>query len=280
MPSGRKVDIIKSTRRNRAILSKEKPEKSLLRGKKSSGGRNNEGKMTIRYSGGGHKKKLRKIDFKRRKDGIIGTVKRLEYDPNRTAFIALIVYSDGEKSYILAPDGLKKGDEVVSGENTEKFGYDRSVKVGCVLPLINIPIGCTIHNIEICPGSGGKLVRSAGCSATLMGINEDSAIIKLQSGEKRKVKSVCRATIGAVSNREHRDLIVGKAGRNRWKGIRPRTRGVAMNPVDHPMGGGEGKASGGHPRSRNGLKAKGMKTRKRKKYSNRMILERKNKRKK
>ena len=243
-----------------------KPEKSLLRPIKKSGGRNNTGKMTMRYLGGGHKKRYRLIDFKRDKDNVEATVKSIEYDPNRSARIALVVYADGEKRYILAPDNIKVGQKVISGESV-------APELGNTLPLANIPLGTDIHNIELKPGKGGMLARSAGAYGTLTSRDGKYAIIKLPSGESRMVLTTCRATIGVTSNSDHGLEKSGKAGRSRWKGRRPRTRGVAMNPVDHPMGGGEGRASGGHPRSRTGLPAKGYKTRSKKKYSDRYIVE-------
>ena len=243
-----------------------KPEKSLLRPIKKSGGRNNAGKMTMRYMGGGHKRRYRQIDFKRQKDNIEATVKSIEYDPNRSARIALVVYADGEKRYIIAPDKLEIGQKVVSGENV-------APEVGNALSLANIPLGTDIHNIELKPGKGGMLARSAGAYGTLTSRDGKYAIIKLPSGESRMILTSCRATVGVTSNSDHGLEKSGKAGRSRWKGRRPRTRGVAMNPVDHPMGGGEGRASGGHPRSRTGLPAKGYKTRSKKKYSDRYIVE-------
>lgn len=249
-------------------LAKKKPEKSLTVGLKKKGGRNNQGRMTIRNVGGGHKRKYRIIDFKRQKAGIIGVVKAIEYDPNRTAFIALIYYKNGDKSYIIAPEALKPGDEIQSGS-------DAPPTVGNALPLKNMPVGTIIHNIELTPGKGASLVRSAGGYAQLVSKDEKYCSIKLPSGETRQILSVCYATVGTVSNASYTNTNIGKAGRNRWLGRRPRVRGVAMNPVDHPMGGGEGKASGGHPRSRAGLIAKGKKTRSKKKYSNRFILSKK-----
>jgi large subunit ribosomal protein L2 len=243
-----------------------KPEKSLLKPIKKSGGRNNTGKMTMRYMGGGHKRRYRMIDFKRDKDGIEATVKSVEYDPNRSARIALVVYSDGEKRYIIAPDGIKVGQKVVSGEKVVP-------ELGNCLSLANIPLGTDIHNIELKPGKGGMLARSAGSYGTLTSRDGKYAIIKLPSGESRMVLTSCRATIGTTSNSDHGLEKSGKAGRSRWRGRRPRTRGVAMNPVDHPMGGGEGRASGGHPRSRSGMPAKGYKTRAKKKYSDRYVVE-------
>ena len=246
--------------------SANKPEKSLLRSKKKSGGRNNSGKMTMRYMGGGHKKRYRVIDFKRDKDGIEATVRSIEYDPNRSARIALLVYKDGEKRYIIAPDGISEGQTLISGESVVP-------EVGNNMQLANIPLGTDVHNIELKPGKGGALARSAGSYGTLTSRDGKYAIIKLPSGESRMVLTTCRATVGIVSNKDHGLEKSGKAGRSRWKGRRPRTRGVAMNPVDHPMGGGEGRASGGHPRSRTGVPAKGYKTRSPKKYSNKYIVE-------
>ncbi|MCS7004917.1 MAG: 50S ribosomal protein L2 [Cytophagales bacterium] len=251
-------------------ITKTTPEKSLLVKKISTGGRNNQGKMTVRYRGGGHKKRYRLVDFKRNRHGIPAKVKSIEYDPNRSARIALIYYADGVKSYILAPEGLKVGDTVISGP-------DVPPDLGNALPLSAIPIGTIIHNIELKPGKGGQLARSAGTYAQLLGRTGKYATIKLPSGETRMVLLSCYASIGTVSNGDHMNVTYGKAGRKRWLGVRPRTRGVAMNPVDHPMGGGEGKASGGHPRSRKGLYAKGLKTRSRKKYSNRFIISRRTK---
>ncbi|MBC8314323.1 MAG: 50S ribosomal protein L2 [Bacteroidales bacterium] len=246
------------------------PEKSLLAPKRKTGGRNNQGKMTIRYVGGGHKKRYRLIDFKRDKDEVPGVVKSIEYDPNRTARIALIHYKDGEKRYIIAPHGLKTGMTILSGKGA-------SPDIGNTLFLSEIPFGTIIHNVELRPGQGAKLVRSAGNSAQLMSRDGKFAIIKMPSGETRMILQTCRATVGMVSNPDHSLESSGKAGRSRWKGRRPRTRGVAMNPVDHPMGGGEGRASGGHPRSRTGLPAKGFKTRARKKASNKYIVEKRKK---
>ena len=243
------------------------PEKSLVRGKKRTGGRNNSGQMTMRYIGGGHKKKYRFIDFKREKDNIPATVKTIEYDPNRSARIALLFYADGEKRYIIAPNGLKVGDKLMSGA-------EAAPEVGNCLPLKNIPVGTVIHNIELRPGQGALLVRSAGNFAQLTSREGDYCVIKLPSGETRKILSACKATIGSVGNSEHSLERSGKAGRSRWLGRRPHNRGVVMNPVDHPMGGGEGRQSGGHPRSRTGLYAKGKKTRAPKKASNKYIIER------
>jgi len=248
-------------------ITSDVPEKSLLTTIKKTGGRNNQGRMTMRYIGGGHKKQYRIIDFKRDKVNVPATVKSIEYDPNRTARIALLYYADGEKRYILAPDGLKVGTVVLSGKGI-------APEIGNCLPLTDIPLGTIIHNIELKKGKGGAMARSAGTYAQLLARDGRFATLKLPSGEMRLVLSDCVATVGAVSNQDHMNLTVGKAGRSRWLGIRPRTRGVAMNPVDHPMGGGEGKASGGHPRSRNGLYAKGQKTRNRNKYSERLIITR------
>jgi large subunit ribosomal protein L2 len=243
-----------------------KPEKSLLVSKKRSGGRNNSGKMTMRYMGGGHKRRYRLIDFKRDKDNMEATVKTIEYDPNRSARIALVIYADGEKRYILAPEKLEVGQKIMSGENV-------APELGNCLSLANIPLGTDIHNIELKPGKGGMLARSAGSYGTLTSRDGKYAIIKLPSGESRMVLTKCRATVGITSNGDHGLEKSGKAGRSRWQGRRPRVRGVAMNPVDHPMGGGEGRASGGHPRSRTGMPAKGYKTRSKKKYSDRYIVE-------
>jgi large subunit ribosomal protein L2 len=241
------------------------PEKSLLRPQKRSGGRNSGGKMTMRYMGGGHKKRLREIDFKRNKYGVPAVVKTIEYDPNRSARIALLYYKDGAKSYILAPEGLKVGMEIVSGE-------DVTPDLGNCLPLSKIPLGTIVHNIELRPGSGAAIARSAGSYAQLLARDGKYATIKTPSGEMRMVLAKCYATVGSVGNSDHMNVRLGKAGRNRWLGRRPRVRGVVMNPVDHPMGGGEGRASGGHPRSRKGLFAKGYKTRNKKKYSNKLII--------
>ncbi len=251
-------------------ITAKAPEKSLVVGKRKTGGRNNTGKMTMRYIGGGHKQKLRYIDFKRNKDGIPATVKSIEYDPNRTARIALLYYADGAKAYMLAPDGLQVGQEVMSGVNA-------APEVGNCIPLANIPIGSIIHNIELRPGQGAKMVRSAGVFAQLTSREGLYAVIKMPSGEIRRILSACKATIGSVSNSDHALERSGKAGRSRWLGRRPRNRGVVMNPVDHPMGGGEGRSSGGHPRSRNGLYAKGLKTRAPKKHSSKYIIERRKK---
>ncbi|MEA4982263.1 MAG: 50S ribosomal protein L2 [Paludibacter sp.] len=251
-------------------ITTNEPEKSLVVGGSKSGGRNHDGKMTMRYLGGGHKRKYRVIDFKRNKDGVPATVKTIEYDPNRSARIALLFYADGEKRYILAPNGLQVGQTVISGENA-------APEVGNAIPLQNIPLGTIIHNIELRPGQGAAMVRSAGTFAQLNSREEKYAIIKLPSGELRKVLATCKATIGTVGNSDHALEVSGKAGRSRWLGRRPRVRGVVMNPVDHPMGGGEGRASGGHPRSRKGLLAKGYKTRAPKNKSSQYIIERKKK---
>ncbi|MBX7182653.1 MAG: 50S ribosomal protein L2 [Bacteroidia bacterium] len=246
-------------------ITASKPEKSLLTSVKKSGGRNNEGKMTMRYIGGGHKKQYRIIDFKRNKFGIIGEVKTIEYDPNRSARIALVQYPDGEKRYILAPNGLKVGQKINAGPGA-------APELGNALLLSEVPLGTTIHNIELRPGQGAILARSAGAYAQLAARDGKYATIKLPSGETRLILTACLATIGAVSNPDHNLEISGKAGRSRWLGRRPRNRPVAMNPVDHPMGGGEGRASGGHPRSRKGIPAKGYKTRKLKNSSNKYII--------
>jgi large subunit ribosomal protein L2 len=246
------------------------PEKSLLETKKRTGGRNNEGKMTMRYIGGGHKQKYRIVDFKRDKDGIPAKVKTVEYDPNRSARIALVHYADGEKRYIIAPNGIKVGQTIQSGTGA-------TPDVGNTLFLSEVPFGTLIHNIELRPGQGGKMARSAGSYAQLMSRDGKFAVIRLPSGETRMILQTCKATIGTVSNIDHSLEISGKAGRSRWLGRRPRTRGVVMNPVDHPMGGGEGRASGGLPRSRKGIPAKGYKTRSKKKASNKYIIERRKK---
>ncbi len=249
-----------------AVTSKaSNPEKSLTKGKTVTGGRNHSGKMTVRNIGGGHKRKYRVIDFKRDKEGVPGNVKSIEYDPNRSAYIALIFYVDGAKRYIIAPNKLKVGDKIVSGK-------DATPDIGNALYLSTIPLGSAIHAIEMAPGKGAQLARSAGTYGTLMGREGKYAIVKLPSGEVRRILLTCKATIGTTSNPDHGLQVLGKAGRNRWKGNRPRVRGVAMNPVDHPMGGGEGRASGGHPRSRTGVFAKGQKTRKLTKPSSRLII--------
>lgn len=245
------------------------PEKTLVEPLKGTGGRNAQGRRSMRYIGGGNKRMYRIIDFKRDKKNIPAKVATIEYDPNRTAFIALLHYVDGTKRYIIAPQGLQIGATLVSGDAV-------APEVGNALLMKNMPLGTTIHNIEMQPGQGGKLVRSAGTSAQLTNKEEKYAILKMPSGELRKVLINCYATVGVVSNSDHSLESVGKAGRNRHVGIRPRTRGVAMNPVDHPMGGGEGRASGGHPRSRTGKYAKGLKTRKRGKGSDKLIIQRSN----
>ena len=251
-----------------AELTTDTPEKSLLEAKSGTGGRNVQGRRAMRYIGGGHKKKYRIIDFKRDKKNIPATVASIEYDPNRSAFIALLNYADGEKRYIIAPQGLQVGASVISGDSV-------APEVGNALQLKNMALGTNVHNVELQPGQGGKLVRSAGGSAQLSNKEDLYGVLKMPSGELRKILINCYATVGIVSNSDHSLERAGKAGVNRWKGIRPRTRGVAMNPVDHPMGGGEGRASGGHPRSRTGKYAKGLKTRKQK-GSDKLIIQRKN----
>ena len=251
-------------------ITASKPEKSLLAKKNRSGGRNDTGKMTIENIGGGHKKRYRIIDFKRNKFGIPAKVATIEYDPNRTANIALLHYVDGEKRYMLAPDGLKVGTEVISSK-------EASINVGNTLPLSELPLGTVIHNIELKPGQGGIMVRSAGSYAQLMAKDGKYAVIKLASGEIRKILMTCLATIGSVSNPQHQLQVSGKAGRSRWKGRRPNVRATIKNPVDHPMGGGEGKHSGGLPRNKNGVPAKGFKTRNKKKASDKYIIERRKK---
>ncbi len=252
-------------------ITTDKPEKSLLAPKKSTGGRNSQGRMTMRYKGGGHKKRYRIIDFKRNKTGIPAEVASIEYDPNRTAFIALVNYQDGEKRYIIAQNGLKVGQKVVSG--TEKVAPE----IGNAMPLSQIPLGTIVSCIELHPGQGAVIARSAGAFAQLMARDGKFATVKLPSGETRMLLANCMATIGVVSNSDHQLLVSGKAGRSRWLGRRPRTRPVVMNPVDHPMGGGEGRASGGHPRSRKGIPAKGYRTRSKSKASNKYIVERRKK---
>ena len=253
-----------------AELTKATPEKSLLAPMKKSGGRNNDGRMTMRYLGGGHKQRYRIIDFKREKFDTPATVKSIEYDPNRTANIALLFYADGEKRYIIAPNGLKVGDVVLSGKTALP-------NVGHAMFLSDIPLGTVIHNIELKPGAGGIIARGAGTYAQLNARDGKYAIVKMPSGETRMILTTCLATIGSVSNAEHNLVVSGKAGRSRWLGRRPRVRGVVMNPVDHPMGGGEGRNAGGHPRSRNGMPAKGFKTRSKTKYSDKLIVERRKK---
>src|SRR5580658_6046733 len=252
-----------------AEITSDTPEKSLLEKKSGTGGRNIQGRRAMRYIGGGHKKHYRVVDFKRDKKNVPATVASIEYDPNRTAFIALLHYADGEKRYILAPQGLQVGASVTSGDEV-------APEVGNALRMKNMPLGTNVHNIEMQPGQGGKLVRSAGTSAQLTNKEDKYAVLKMPSGELRKVLINCYATVGVVSNSDHSLQSMGKAGRNRWRGIRPRNRGVAMNPVDHPMGGGEGKASGGQPRSRNGQYSRGLKTRQKGKGSDKMIIQRKN----
>ena len=251
-------------------ITKSRPEKSLLAPKKRTGGRNNSGKMTVKNLGGGHKKRYRIIDFKRDKFNIEAEVISIEYDPNRTAFIALLKYSDGEKRYIIAQNGLHVGQKLISGK-------DVSPELGNSLPLSAIPLGTIISCIELTPSKGANIARSAGTFAQLMARDGKYASVKLPSGETRLILVNCMATIGTISNSDNQLLVYGKAGRSRWLGRRPRTRPVAMNPVDHPMGGGEGRASGGHPRSKNGIPAKGFKTRSKNKISNRLIVERRKK---
>jgi len=251
-------------------ITASEPEKSLVVGKKSTGGRNNQGKMTIGYRGNGHKRRFRIIDFKRTKDGIPAVVKSIEYDPNRSARIALLYYADGEKTYILAPNGLEVGTTVMSGP-------EAAPEIGNTLPLAKIPLGTVIHNIELRPGQGAKMVRSAGTFAQLVSREDNYAVIKMPSGEVRKILATCKATVGSVGNSDHALEKSGKAGRSRWLGRRPHNRGVSKNPVDHPMGGGEGRASGGHPRSAKGLYSKGLKTRAPKKQSSKYIIERRKK---
>ena len=274
--SVRKLKPITSGQRFRVVngfdaITTDKPEKSLLAPKKRSGGRNNRGKMTIRQVGGGHKKRYRIIDFKRDKSGIPGEVKSIEYDPNRTAFIALLNYQDGEKRYVIAQNGLQVGQNIVSGETGV------APEIGNAMPLSEIPLGTIISCIELRPGQGAVMARSAGAFAQLMARGDKFATVKLPSGETRMILVTCLATIGAISNSDHQLLVSGKAGRSRWLGRRPRVRPVVMNPVDHPMGGGEGKSSGGHPRSRNGIPAKGFRTRSKTKASNKYIVERRKK---
>jgi large subunit ribosomal protein L2 len=248
-------------------LTTDTPEKSLLAPMSKSGGRNGSGKMTVRQIGGGHKRRYRVIDFKREKDGVPAVVKTIEYDPNRSAFISLVFYADGEKRYIIAPKGIKVGDTILSGSSATPV-------VGNAMFLKDIPLGAEIHNIELAPGKGAALARSAGTYGVLMGREDKYAVVKLPSGESRRVLLTCKAVIGSTSNPDHGLEVFGKAGRKRWVGKRPRVRGVAMNPVDHPMGGGEGRASGGHPRSRTGIMAKGQKTRNNKKHSSTLIISR------
>ncbi len=252
-------------------LTRSKPEKSLLAGAvNKSGGRNSQGRMTMRRRGGGHKRRYRVIDFKRNKIGVPGRVTAIEYDPNRSAFIALVFYADGDKRYIIAPLGLKVGTQVTAGP-------DAPIQVGNALPLANIPLGSTIHNVELNPGRGGQLARSAGAEVQLLGREGGRAQLRLPSGERREVLVQCMATLGQVGNIEYSNIVIGKAGRSRWLGRRPKVRGVVMNPVDHPHGGGEGKSSGGrHPVTPWGKPTKGYKTRKRKNQSNKWIISRRN----
>jgi large subunit ribosomal protein L2 len=271
----RKIKPVTPGQRHKIIsafetITSAKPEKSLLQPLRKSGGRNVNGHRTMRYIGGGHKQMYRIIDFRREKDGINATVKTIEYDPNRTSRIALVVYEDGEKRYIIAPTGLEVGQKIISGK-------EATPEIGNTLFLSDIPMGTIIHNIELKPGKGAAMARSAGTYAQLSARDGKYATIKLPSGETRLVLTTCRATIGTVSNPDHNLERSGKAGRSRWQGRRPRVRGVVMNPVDHPMGGGEGRASGGHPRSRKGIPAKGFKTRDAKKYSAKLIVERRKK---
>ncbi|GAB1418592.1 50S ribosomal protein L2 [Bacteroidales bacterium] len=251
-------------------ITASRPEKSLIAPAKSTGGRNHNGKMTVRNIGGGHKQRFRIIDFKRDKEGIPAVVKTIEYDPNRTARIALVFYADGEKRYIIAPNGLKVGQEINCGKGI-------APNVGNTLFLSEIPFGTIVHNVELRPGQGAKMARSAGSYAQLMSRDGKYAILKMPSGETRMVLQACKATVGMVSNPDHSLEVSGKAGRSRWLGRRPRVRGVVMNPVDHPMGGGEGRATGGHPRSRKGTPAKGYKTRSKKNLSDKYIIERRKK---
>ena len=251
-------------------ITTDKPEKSLLAPLKKSGGRNSQGKMTIRQKGGGHKRRYRVIDFKRDKQDMSATVKSIQYDPNRTAFIALLEYTDGEKRYIVAQNGLQVDQKISSGSKS-------APEIGNAMPLSEIPLGTIISCIELRPGQGAVMARSAGTFAQLMAKDGKFVTVKMPSGETRLILSACMATIGAMSNSDHQLLVSGKAGRSRWLGRRPRTRPVAMNPVDHPMGGGEGRASGGHPRSRNGIPAKGFRTRSKTKSTNKYIIERRKK---
>jgi large subunit ribosomal protein L2 len=251
-------------------ITTNKPERSLIVSIKRSGGRNNEGHRTARYIGGGHKRRYRLIDFKRNKFDVAAEVKTIEYDPNRTARIALVQYTDGEKAYIISPQGLKVGQIVISGSAV-------APEIGNALPIGNMPLGTIIHNIELQPGKGAQMARSAGTYAQVLAKDSKYVTLKMPSGEMRMVLATCIATVGTVSNTDHMNVTYGKAGRKRWLGVRPRVRGVAMNPVDHPMGGGEGRSSGGHPRSRNGLLAKGKKTRDKTKPSTQLIISRRSK---
>ncbi len=271
----RKFKPVTPGQRNKVIssfteITTSKPHKALLEPLKSTGGRNNTGQMTVRYIGGGHKRMYRIIDFFRTKDECTATVKTIEYDPNRSARIALVEYEDGVKKYIIAPDGIKVGQVIASGSGV-------APEVGNCLPLSEIPVGTLVHNIELRPGQGAAMARSAGASAQLAAREGNHAVLRLPSGETRMVLVSCRATVGTVSNTDHNLESHGKAGRRRWLGKRPHNRGVVMNPHDHPMGGGEGRASGGHPRSRKGLPAKGYKTRNPKAVSNKFIIERRKK---
>ena len=271
----RKFKPVTPGQRNKAIsafddITAKKPQKSLLEPLKGTGGRNNTGQMTMRYIGGGHKRMYRVIDFLRDKDNVVATVLTIEYDPNRSARIALVQYEDGEKRYIIAPAGLKVGQKIESGSGV-------APEVGNSLPLSEIPVGTMVHAIELRPGQGAAMARSAGTFAQLAAREGNHAVLRLPSGEARMVLVSCRATVGVVSNGDHNLESYGKAGRSRWLGRRPHNRGVVMNPVDHPMGGGEGRASGGHPRSRKGLPAKGYKTRNPKASSNKFIIERRKK---
>jgi large subunit ribosomal protein L2 len=251
-------------------ITASKPEKSLTTTIKKTGGRNSEGHRTARYIGGGHKRRYRLIDFKRNKFDVAAEVKTIEYDPNRTARIALVQYADGEKAYIIAPQGLKVGQSIIAGSSV-------APEVGNSLPVGNMPLGTIIHNIELQPGKGAQMARSAGAYAQVLAKDSKYVTLKMPSGEMRMILATCVATVGTVSNADHMNVTLGKAGRKRWLGVRPRVRGVAMNPVDHPMGGGEGRSSGGHPRSRNGLLAKGKKTRDKTKPSTKLIISRRSK---
>ncbi|MDZ8119624.1 50S ribosomal protein L2 [Pontiella agarivorans] len=254
-----------------AEITKSSPERSLIKAKKQKSGRNSAGRISVRHRGGGHKRRYRVIDFKRDKFGVPAIVAGIEYDPNRSARIALLHYADGEKRYIIAPAKLEVGSTVMSGPEAEPT-------VGNALPLGKIPVGMAVHNIELVAGKGGQLVRSAGTSAQLMSREDDWANVKMPSGEIRMIRTTCYATVGRVGNVEHDNIVMGKAGRKRWLGIRPTVRGVAMNPVDHPMGGGEGRTSGGgHPKSPWGLLAKGKRTRDKHKQTNKYVVERRKK---
>ena len=274
--SVKKLKPISNAQRFRVVnnfdmITASKPEKTLISPVKRSGGRNNNGRITVRHVGGGHKRLYRLIDFKRDKYDIPAEIITIEYDPNRSSFVALVKYSDGEKRYIVAQTGLKVGQKVISGVNNV------DPDLGNAMPLSLIPLGTIISCMELIPGKGANIARSAGSFAQLMAREDKYATVKLPSGETRMILSKCFATIGAVSNSDHQLVVSGKAGRSRWLGRRPRTRPVAMNPVDHPMGGGEGRASGGHPRNKNGVPAKGFKTRSRTKKSNKFIIERRKK---